>query len=871
MNQPTFFQRFRPHLIAVLGLLVLATIYFAPVLSGKTLAMPDVQESAAAAREIREIAKATGDKPIWTDAVFSGMPAYMIDFEYPYIFVYKAVSTVVWWLPANANIVFLMMLGAYILLVVLGCNPWLSALGAAAYGLGTFSIVSLEAGHVSKLFALGYGAGMLAGVVLCLRGRYWVGAAVTGLFTSMEFGANHIQITYYLFMTIGLYVLYETIALFRAGKTRQLTLGLATLAVVGVVAAGSFGKRLLVLNQYTKETIRGASELTAKTTNPDGQSTSSESKGGLDKDYAFTYSYGIAETLTLLIPNFSGGASVGGGLGADSEFYKAMVNKGVDPAAARQFVELGAPTYWGDQPAVGGPAYAGAALLFLFVLGMFIIRTPLRWWLLSATVLLVMLTWGKNFAAFNYLLFDTLPYLNKFRAMTMAFTLAQLFIAVGAALAIQTIINQKLTFAQLKQPLLVSLGLTAGVALILAVLGGSFFDFRSDFDVDRLTRIFGDASVANDMVRALVSDRISLMRGDAFRSIILILLTAGAVWLFVTNKLKPSVFYPLVFAVVVFDLFAVDKRFLNNSDFVAKTELSIPYQPTAADQQISQDKSLGYRVFDQTGSFMESNRASYFHRSIGGYNVARLRRYNELITYAFPVNTLNILNMLNAKYVITQGQPSANPQQQEPPAPVAQQNPEVLGAAWFVRTVQPVENADAEMAAMKTLNPRDTAVVDKRFAEQLTGLPATMDPSGSTIRLTSYRGDKLTYEVNAARDGLAVFSEIYYRGHEDWQAYLDGKPVPHMRANYVLRAMRIPAGRHTVEFRFEPPLAKTGDTIDLICNVLLLALFGVVIFREGRRPRPEPEPTPAPSPAPAIAQEPVEQTPKKKTTKAKSR
>ena len=868
MNQPTFFQSLRPHLIAILGLFVLAVVYFSPVMSGKVLSMSDVQQASASAREIRELALQTGQKPLWTDAVFSGMPGYMIDFNYPYIFVYKAAMGVIGLLPNTASVVFVIMLCTYLLLVVLGCNPWLSALGAAAYGFGTLSIVSLEAGHISKLYAMGFGAGLLAGVILALRGRYWLGAALTGLFLCLEFGANHIQITYYLFMTIGLYVLIEGIALVRAGKGRQLALGLATLAIAGTLAAGSFGKRLLVLNQYTKETIRGTSELTAKTTNPgvdspDGKSTGNESKSGLDKEYAFSYSYGKAETLTLLIPNAFGGAS-GGGLTTDSDFYKAMTSRGVEPSAAKQMAELGAPTYWGDQPMVGGPAYAGAALLFLFVLGMFIIRSPIRWWLLSATGLLIMLALGKNLLAVNGLLFDYLPYLNKFRAMTMALCLAQLFIGIGAALALQTIVNEKFTFAQIRQPLLISFALTGGVALVLALLGGTLFSFQTPTDLDSLSRYFGEA--AKDFQTALISDRQSMLRADAFRSLLLILATAAAVWAFVTNKIKSALFFPIVLAVVIFDLYGVDKRFLNNADFITKTQANGVFEPTPADQQILADKSPGYRVFDQTVDFMNSNRTSFFHRSIGGYHAAKLRRYQELVSYAFPVNTLHILNMLNAKYVIQNGQPNpANPQQ--PAGPVAIPNPEVMGAAWFVGTVQQVANADDELAVMKTLNPRDSVVVDKRFAAQLGNLPATLDHTGNTIQLTSYRPDKLVYEANVVRDGLAVFSEIYYRGESDWQAFIDGKPAPHLRADYVLRAMRIPAGKHTIEFRFDPPLTHIGDTIDLICNVLLIALIGFVIFHEGRNRRPVPVRETEPV-SPVIPNVPTTAT---KPTKAKTR
>ena len=792
--------------------------------------MTDVQQSTALAREVREIAQQTGQKPLWTEAAFSGMPSYMIDFNYPYILLYKAVMGLFSLIPGIVAVLFAIMLGAYILLVVLGCNAWVAALGAAAYGLGTYGIVSLEAGHISKLFAMGFGAGLLAGVILALRGRYWIGAALTGLFLSLELGANHIQITYYLFMTIALYLLFEGIALVRGGKSKQLLVGLLTLTVAGTLGLGSFSKRLLVLNQYTKETIRGRSELTAQITNPDGKSSENESKGGLSKEYAFTYSYGIAETLTLLIPGLYGGSSAGG-LSTNSEVYRAMINRGLDPGSAKQFVELGIPAYWGETPIVGGPAYAGAAILFLFILSLFVLRGPIRWWLVSAVSLLLIIAWGKNVASINYLLFDYLPYLNKFRAMTMALGLAQLFFGIGAALGLQTIIDQKLTLAQLRQPLLISLSLTAGLSLLVALVGSVFFDFQSPKDLAHLTPSFSDT--AKDFLLPLVHDRQSMLRSDALRAALISLLTAGLIWALVTNKLKSGVFYALLFLVAVADLVSIDKRFLNNADFVPKSQLSKVFEPTTADQQILQDHSLGYRVFDQTEYFMESNRASYFHRSIGGYNTTRLRRYNELVMYAFQANGLNLLNMLNVKYVIQPGQPDpTNPTQ--PTNPIALPNPQALGAAWFVKTMQFVNSADEEMAVMKQLLTRDTVVIDKQFSTQLTGLPAQMNHAGNTIELTDYRPDRLVYQANATQDGLVVFSEIYYRGQEDWQASIDGKPVPHLRANYVLRAIRLPKGKHTIEFKFDPPLAKIGDTIDLICNLLLIALIGFVVYRGNR-------------------------------------
>ncbi|WP_044130763.1 hypothetical protein [Rudanella lutea] len=847
-------SRLRPHLLFVLGFLVLAGIYFIPAFQGKELPMQDIRQSYASTIELREFKKQTGEFPLWTNALFSGMPAYMIAFDYPYTFVGRTVESVLNLIPRPVNLLFVTMVSMYLLLLVIGrtdpedaspdkpaARRWLAATGAVAYAFGTYLMLTVEAGHVSKVWAMAYAPGVLAGVIQTLRGKYWAGAALTAFFACMELNANHLQITYYLFILVAIYVLMEGIALVRMGKAKQLALGLAFLAVAGGLGAASFSKRLLVLNQYQKETIRGRSELTAKTTAQTADSTTaaaasaSGSKDGLDKDYAFNWSYGKAEALNLLIPNFFGGGS-GGGLDEGSEFYKALVNKGVDPGAARQFVELGAPTYWGDQPGVGGPSYAGAVLLFLFVLGLTLSTHRIRWYLLVGALLMIAIAMGKNLLVINGPLFDYFPLFNKFRAVTMTMGLAQLFFAGGAVLGIHAIVSRNLSADQLKKPLAISVGLTAGLALVLALLGSVFFSFQTTNDIPVLMQYFGDQAMASDMQRALISDRQSMARADAFRSVIFILLAAGAIYGFALKKLKAGVFFPVLLALMVFDLYMVDKRFLNNGNFIPKTQVNAAFEETPADAQILGDKSLSYRVWDQTGSFMNDNRTSFFHKSIGGYHAAKLRRYQELIEYAFPKNTLNILNMLNGKYAIMQPQPDpANPQQQ-PSAPVAQPNPEALGNAWFVRTVVQVPDADAEMAAVQTFNPRDSVVVDKRFAEQLNGLPA-LDPTGATIRLTNYIPDHLTYESNAPTEQLAVFSEIYYRGDTDWNAYIDGKKVPHLRANYVLRAMRVPAGKHTIEFKFEPPVVALGDTLDAVFNGLLIAFIALAIFLSLRKPK----------------------------------
>jgi hypothetical protein len=870
MNQSSFFQRYRADLLAALGFLVLAGLYMSPVWSGRQLAMSDIQQSGAAAHELAEYHKATGRYPGWTDALFGGMPAYMIAFDYPNTFVGTAVYGLIRLLPNPVNLLVIEMLTMYLLLSVLGVRRgrygvWLAALGAVGYAFGSLNILSIEAGHISKIYALGFAPGLLAGVVLALRGRYLAGGLLTALFVCLQLMANHVQITYYVGLTAVIFALVEGVALLRAGQVRQVLLAGLVLGASAGLGAATYAGKLLTVNEYSKETIRGRSELTAKITaqkpaapgsaNADAASAEAAPKDGLDKEYAFQYSYGLAETLTLLLPNAYGGGS-GGGLSTGSETYKTMVGKGVDPAAAAGFAEQGAPVYWGDQPGVGGPVYAGAVLLFLFVLGLFISTNRLRWAALSAAVFLLMIAWGRNFLVFNGLMFDHFPLFNKFRAVTMTFTLVQLFVALGAVLGVQALLERNWTWATLRRPLLFSLGLTGGLAALVGLAGGALLSFQTPDDAARLTQIVGDPAFGAELLRALVADRQSVLRVDALRSVLLILLSAGLVWGFVQNRIKPLLLAIGLLLLVTFDLYTVDKRYLNNDDFKPKREIA-GFEPTPADEQIMADKSLSYRVLDLTGSFMNDNRPSYFHKSIGGYHAAKLRRYQELIEYGFPQNQLGVLNMLNGKYIIQPGQPDAQGQ----PAPaVVQTNPTALGNAWFVRTVVTVADADAEITALQRLNPRDTALIDKRFAAQLAGLPAGLDPAGATIQLTAYEPDHLTYQSSSLREQLAVFSEIYYRGDTDWNAYVDGKKTPHLRADYVLRAMRIPAGQHKIEFRFEPPTVALGNTIDLIANLLLLVLLGLGVFqliRSAPKPvaGPDTEPvmvplqTPAPVPA----------------------
>ncbi|MGV3560502.1 YfhO family protein [Larkinella arboricola] len=843
------FKRFFPHLLAVIGFAVLAVLYCSPVLKGKRLNQHDIIQSIAAGREVVDYHKQTGEWAWWTNSMFGGMPAYMISGDYPTSLTHKLGQYINLLLPDPANYIWLMMVGGFVLMLALGANVWLSAVGAVAYAFMSYDLLSLEAGHVSKILALAYAPGILGGVIIALRGRYLAGAALTALFLGLELYANHVQITYYLAFGIVVYVLIESIAALREGRVRQLILSLSALAVAVVLAVGTHTTRLWNAADYVTVSTRGKSELTiTPKAEPGAQQAPATTtpEDGLGKDYAFQYSYGIGETFTLLIPNYAGGPSVGS-LTTNSETYKKMVSIGVDPTMAQQFVQQIFYLYHGNLYSQSGPAYAGAIVIFLFVLGLLIVPGRLKWWALGITLLYIGWAWGKNFPALNYTFFDYFPGFNKFRAVTMTLNLAQLTLVLLGIVAVKQISDKKLTPEQLNRPLMIGLALTAGLSLLMALVPTVFQDFRGPMDdmaVSNLEQGLQNKNLAEQVMAAIIDDRISMLRSDAFRSAILILLVGGLIWLFVRNRIKPVIFYPVLLALVIFDLFGVDKRYFNNDDFVNKQAIQETVSPTPADEQILADKSLDYRVLDATTSFMSDAKASYFHKSLGGYHAAKMRRYQELADFQLyrnlrespnAPNAYNVINMLNTRYFITQSQ-SANPEQQQAPGPpVAVPNPGALGNAWFVQHYRLVPNANAEMQALDTLDTRRNAVIDQRFAEQLNGLKIQPDSAANSIRLTSYKPNELTYESNATSEQLAVFSEIYYNVRDEWKATIDGKEVPHLRANYVLRAMRVPAGKHTIVFKFDPVSIRVGKVVDLVCSLLIIAFIGTAVFIENRK------------------------------------
>lgn len=816
-------QRIWPHLVAVVGFIFLSLMYAFPVLEGKKLNQHDDVQAKAAAHEIVTYHEKTGEWSNWTNSMFGGMPAYMIAGDYPTSISTKMGQVINKILPAPANYLLIGCISAYILFLVVGAGTWLSALGAIAFGFAAWNLVSLEAGHVSKILAINYAPGVIAGVILAFRRNWLAGAAVTAIFLSLELYSNHVQITYYLGVGIVILVILESLPLIREGKIKQLSFVIIGLACAAAVSVGTHTTRLWNGYDYSKETIRGKPELSVS----NGAKTEAN-QDGLDKEYAFSYSYGLGETLTLLIPNAYGG-STPAALSNTSETYKTLTNRGLDAATAQSVVQS-LPLYWGDQPIVSGPVYAGAIIFFLFILGLFIVKGPLKNWAAGAIVLYVIWAWGKNFSALNYLFFDYFPMFNKFRAVTMVLALVQLLMVFVAILALKTLAQKKISWKELQRPFLISLSITGGISLILALMPTLFFSFQAASDqqlAENFSQQANDKAFGQQIVNAIVQDRAGLMRSDAFRTLFFVLATAALIWMWVKDKIKPAILYPVLILLMIIDMFGIDKRYLNNADFISKSASQAALAPSAADEKIMADPDPDYRVLDVSRSTFNSADASYYHKSLGGYHGAKLRRYQELFEHQIAKQNANpgILNMLNTKYILTvdqQGQQAVQP------------NPDAFGHAWFVKEYKIVPNADGEMAALDSLKPKETAVLDQRFADQLKGLTLQAD-STDKISLITYKPNELIYESNAKNEGLAVFSEIYYNVRDEWKVTIDGKPADMLRANYVLRALRIPAGKHTIKFRFEPVSIAVGSKVDLISSLFLIALIVGAVVVEAKR------------------------------------
>jgi hypothetical protein len=800
--KPSLIKQLQPHLIAIGIFLLVSFIYFSPALSGKALQQHDIAQWTGMQKEISDYRANHSDEPLWTGSMFSGMPAYQISVLYPSNLV-QYVNKLMWlWMPNPINLLFLALLGFYLLMISFKADFRIAIAGAFAYAFCSFYFVSIQAGHNTKVHAIALIPLIFAGVMMAFRGKWLLGAAITALGLSLQIYANHLQITYYVAITIGLLVIAEFVRAIMEKQIANFMKASVFLVLAAALAVLPNITNLLLTYEYGNYSTRGPSELTEK-----------KISTGLDKDYALGWSYGQLESMTLLIPDFAGGSSTYK-LDSKSETYKA-ISSNAGEAQARSFAQQ-APLYWGDQPMTSGPVYSGAIVFFLFVLSMFLLKGTQRIWIASSFLLFLMLSWGKNFLPLTDIFFDYVPGYNKFRSVAMALTIASFMIPLGGMLGLMRFVSGEEDKAKLKKNLLYAFYISGGLALLFALLPGLFCDFQGQSD-EQLKQY-------DWLLAALRQDREATLSADAFRSFFFILLSFGALYMWLKDKLKLTVLLPVIAVLILVDMWTVDKRYLNDTHFTSKTKAEQPFEMTPADQQILQDKGY-YRVMNTSVSTFNDASTSYFHRSIGGYHGAKLKRYQELIENQISKGNMNVLNMLNAKYFIVR-----NPENQQP---MVQQNPGALGAAWVVSDWNIVANSDAEIKAMDSLDTRTTAVIDQRYAADIKDAQKGVD-STARVKLIIKDGvvapNYLEYEVSGGKNNLVVFSEIHYP--IGWDAYLDGKLVPHVRANYVLRAMEVPAGKHKVEFKFEPPAYKNGENISLASSVLLLLLFGAAAFVE---------------------------------------
>lgn len=807
------FKKLIPHILVVVGLATVALAYMHPVLKNKELIQPDIVNFLGMCKEIVDYREATGEEPLWTNSMFGGMPAYQISTLYPSNWSKKILKAFKSVLPQPADYLFLMFAGAYLMFLMMGVG-WRYALpGSLAFGLASYTLIIIEAGHNSKVHAMAYMAPVLGAIMLTYRGRYVLGSALLALFLSLEIATNHLQITYYLLLIV---LVLGAVKLVEAVKQNQLphfAKATGLMLIAALLAVGPNIGALWTTADYGAETMRGKSELTAK-----------QKSSGLDKSYAMRWSYGVAETFTLLVPNAMGGSSMNSFLqDEESATYQAFLNnrpKSQEEAQQMQQLQQMTTSYWGAQPFTSGPVYLGAIICFLALLGMLVIKSADRWWLLIALVLSIMLAWGENFAAFSDLFFNYFPGYNKFRAVSMTLVMAQLILPVLAILALKSYFEEENKKA-LQKPLFIAAGVVGGLCLLFGLAPSIFFDFMTESDASLIGTRF------DWLLDALQEDRASMLKADALRSFAFILIAAALLYAYQLGKLKPQLIGILISVLVLADFWPVAQRYLDEDDFDRKSKVKNIITPTAADKQILADKDPNYRVINLAANTFNDSKTSYFHKSIGGYHGAKLKRYQELIDSCISQTNLAVLNMLNTKYFITpdaQGRPSVR------------RNPLALGNAWFVEDLALAENADEELNFLTKddFNPARVAVIDKRFEEQLAGFTPTTD-STAYIYFEEYKPNYLRYETESATDQLAVFSEIYFAN--GWNAYIDGELSPHWRANYVLRSMIIPAGEHTVEFKFEPEIYDTGENVSLAGSILLLlfVIGGVALDAKNSR------------------------------------
>lgn len=823
------FKKLIPDIVAVVLFAVISFAYFFPaVTEGRVLAQDDAVAGIGAGQEQKEYMEKTGERTRWTNAIFGGMPTYQMAPSYDSTkvlgFVQKLYGL---FLPSCTWYVFIMLLGFYILLRAFNFKVWLSALGAIIWAFSSYFFIIIAAGHIWKFVTLAYIPPTIAGMVLVYRGKYLAGGFLTALFVALQILSNHPQMSYYfLFVMLFMAVAYGVMA-YRDNKLKEFVKASGVLVLAGLIGVCVNISNLYHTYQYSKESMRGKSELVK-------ENSANQTDSGLERDYITQWSYGIGETFSLLVPNVKGGASVP--LAANEDAMKKA-----NPMYRGLYSQLG--QYWGEQPGTSGPVYVGAFVVFLFILGCFIVKGPMKWALLAGTVFSIVLSWGKNFMGVTDFFIDYVPMYNKFRAVSSILVIAEFTIPLLAIMALKEILDRPNVIKENAKAFYTSLALTGGLSLLFAVAPHVFFSsYVSTMEMSALQNAIPQEQLV-PILTNLEEVRVSIFTSDAWRSFIIIMIGVALVYAYSVGKLKVRATVVLITVLCLVDMWGVNKRYLYDEQFVAKDTKMKPYmQPSETDKEILKDKTLDYRVLNLAVNTFNENNTAYWHKSIGGYHAAKLRRYQEMIeehiqgemsgvfsklseaggdinkvdSNAFPV-----LNMLNTRYFIL-------PLQGGKTAPVF--NPYAYGNAWFVDNVEYVDNANEEIEALHNINPLHNAVVDRRFEAQVKNVQAP--DSLDYIVLKEYQPNDLKYEVSSKNGGVVVFSEIYYPG---WISTIDGEEVEHGRADYILRAMNVPAGKHVIEFKFDPKSLHVTETIAYIALALLALCAIVVIVIESRK------------------------------------
>ena len=798
-------KQFLGILFAIIAFAAITLVYFSPILEGKRIKQHDIEMYKGMSQEITEFREETGEQSLWTNSMFGGMPAWNIGvFQYSNLMNYinKILNV---GFPHPIGSVFVSMLGFFILMMVLGANVWISFLGGLAYGFTSYLFIVIGAGHNSKAVAMAYMAPVIAGIIMTYKGKYLWGAVLTAISLALEIRAGHIQITYYLFMIVLIMVIAEFVEAIKTKTLPQFFNSSSVLLVAGLFAVMTSTTTLYANYEFGKETMRGKPVLTENTGNQ---------TRGLDRDYVTQWSYGIGETWSLMIPNVKGGAS--DYIGNDNPALQSA-----DPRFRQMIAQNNA--YWGDQPITSGPVYVGAIVCFLFVLGLFVVKGKIKWVMLAATILSILLSWGKNFMGFTDFFLDYFPMYNKFRAVSMTLVIAEVCMPILAFLALVEVMKNPEILKKNMYYLYISFGLTAGLCLLFYIVPNVFFDFMSQAEAAQFAKLGAgkDGAIYQMLASEIENVRIAIFQKDAIRSFLFITAAAILLMLNINVKKQNNLVFAILAVLVVADMYPINKRYLNNENFIDKRRTENPFAMTAIDKQIMQDNSLNYRVMDLTKNTFNDASTSYFHKSIGGYHGAKLRRYQDIINHYLSGSKVGgdsfwkVLNMLNTKYVI----------HSRDNKPALMKNQNALGNAWIVSNINWVATPNEEIKAIENTDVKTTAIVNDEFKD----IVGDFKPSVGTgkIQLTSYKPNELVYSFNSKKDELVVFSEIWTS--KGWTMWIDGIESPLIRADYILRAAVIPAGNHEIMMRYEPEIWKVGSTIQFVSSlILILGLFAAI-------------------------------------------